>query len=444
MTDSSKKNILLISFDDCVAYHHYRSVFGQAMQIPNLDRITGTSTHFQSAYCQAPVCGPSRASFMSGLTPHQLGIFNNSVNVFDKIGPEEIWSSRLKQDGYFCSSGGKMHHGYGALPPTQHKALYSDGPKRFGNDFKLPPDVEKRRYHGIRGGWGTTDPKDDGIFYDAKSAESAISFFENYDGDRPFYREVGFFSPHGPRFTPARFKDMYNPYEFAMPKAWATDWAHEYSDREWEQTPELVKRNRGWWQHNVRNYFAALSHGDHQLGRVWDALKSSRFADNTVVVIVSDHGFLLGTRNRFYKSTLWEQSAGVPLIVHDPEIAQARVVTDPVALLDVGPTILDYAGQPMMENRIGRSLRPQVEGGSDPDRVVPTFRYDNVGIRKGNYRFIRYEDESTQLYDLTRDIWNVNDLGKGHPQHRVMEAALMEVSEHYGCRIEKKETRNIG
>jgi arylsulfatase A-like enzyme len=296
----------------------------------------------------------------------------------------------------------------------------------------------------MRGGWGTTDPKDDGVFYDAKSAESAIDFFESYDGNTPFYREVGFFSPHGPRFTPARFKEMYEPYALAMPKAWATDWAHDYTDREWEQTPELVNRNWGWWQHNVRNYFAALSHGDYQLGRVWDALKKSKFADNTVVVIVSDHGFLLGTRNRFYKSTLWEQSAGVPLIIHDPDCPQARVVNDPVALMDVGPTILDYAGQAPLENRLGRSLRPQVEGASDPDRVVPTFRYGNVAIRKGNYRFIRYEDGSTQLYDLTCDIWNVNDLGPDHPEHAAMNAALVQCSRAHGFDIETQERIPVG
>ncbi|MGB0798287.1 MAG: sulfatase-like hydrolase/transferase, partial [Planktomarina sp.] len=131
MTETPRKNILLVSFDDCIAYHRYRDVFGQVLQTPNLDKFTARSAHFQSAYCQAPLCGPSRASFMSARTPHQLGIFNNDINVFDRVGPEDIWSYKLKKDGYFCSSGGKIHHGYGPLRVPLHDVIYSDERKRF-------------------------------------------------------------------------------------------------------------------------------------------------------------------------------------------------------------------------------------------------------------------------------------------------------------------------
>lgn len=429
---TQRKNILLISFDDCFAYQNYRSAYGEELQVPNLDRITSQSTHFQSAYCQSPICGPSRASFMSAQTPHELNIHNNSVNVFERVGPEDIWSYKLRQDGYFCSSGGKVHHGYGALRPDLHEVLYDDEEKQFGSDFNLPPYVKKRSYSGISEGWGTTDPKDDDVFYDAKSANSAIKFLENYDGDKPFYREVGFFSPHGPRFTPARFKDMYNYDNFLEPPEWAEGFCpHPYTDHHMPQTPALQTRHQGWWRANVRNYFAGLSHGDFHLGRVWDALKASKFAENTIVVILTDHGFLLGTRNRFYKSTVWEQSAGVPIIIHDPTAPVKREVQDPVALLDVGPTVLDYADVAPLDDCVGRTLRPQVDGAKNPDRAVPTFRYDNVSIRKGKYRFARYVDGSTQLFDLEHDIWNHKNLGPNHPAFEPMQTALMETCAEY-------------
>lgn len=428
-----RKNILLISFDDCVAYHRYRKAFGEVLQTPNLDRITAQSTQFTSAYCQAPICGPSRASFMSARTPHQLGIFNNDINVFERVQPTDIWSYRLKESGYFCSSGGKVHHGYKPLKRPIHRVLYSDGQKRFGDDFSLPPDVERRKYRGIRGGWGTTDPKDDGIFYDAKSAASAIEFLQTYDGDQPFYREVGFFSPHGPRFTPARFKDMYDHRRFNKPTAWADGFDdHPYTEEHMPRTPQLLEEGDNWWRYNVRNYFAALSHGDYQLGLVWDALKASKFAENTIVIILSDHGFLLGTRDRFYKSTLWEQSAGVPLIIHDPGREDAKAVNDPVALLDVGPTILDYAEEAPLDFSVGQSLKPQVDGAQKPDRAVPTFRYDNVSIRKGRYRFARYMDGSTQLFDLDQDIWNQVNLGSAHSEYEGMKEALISTAGAYG------------
>ncbi|WP_299672864.1 sulfatase-like hydrolase/transferase [uncultured Roseobacter sp.] len=435
MTDP-RKNILLISFDDCFAYHHYRSAFGETLQVPNLDRIAASATQFQSAYCQAPICGPSRASLMSGRTPHQLQLFNNDHDVFQKLGPKDIWSYQLKESGYYCSSGGKVHHGYSPLPKQIHDVLYSDEQKRFGSDFSLPPDVAKQRYGGIRGGWGTTDPLDDDIYYDAKSANSAIEFLQSYDRDEPFYREVGFFSPHGPRFTPARFKEIYALDKFEIPEVWRTGFDdHPYTEEHWPQTPALASGNEDWWRRNVRNYFSGLSHGDYHLGRVWDALHSSRFAENTIVIILTDHGFLLGARNRFYKSTVWEQSAGVPLIIYDPEHA-ATVVNDPVALLDVGPTILEYAGILPSEQMIGRSLSEQIAGASLPDRAVPTFRYDNASVRKGSFRFARYMDGSTQLFDLTDDIWNLKSLGLDHPAFAEMQDSLISTCAEYGMEYE--------
>ncbi len=433
MAAVSRKNILLISFDDCGAYHRYSTAFGERLQTPNLDRIVAQGAQFKSAYCQVPVCGPSRASFMSARTPDQLGIFDNTVDVFERIKPRDIWSYKLKEAGYFCSSGGKVHHGYKPLRRNIHKVIYSDNQKTFTDDNSLPPDVEKRKYNGIRGGWGTTNEKDDCIYYDAQSSSSAINFLQTFDREEPFYREVGFFSPHGPRYTPARFKDIYDPAHFQMPASWQNGFDdHAYTDQIMPQTPDLVNGDLSFWRYNVRNYFAGLSHGDYHLGRVWDALQASRFAANTVVVILSDHGFLLGARNRFYKSTLWEQSAGVPLIIYDPDQSGPKVIDDPVALLDVGPTVLDFAALPPLDHTLGRSLRPQIEGLSDPDRVIPTFRHDNVSIRKGNYRLARYGDGSTQLFDLTEDLWNLNDLGQGHPAFAPMLAALKACCVEYG------------
>jgi arylsulfatase A-like enzyme len=429
---TTPKNFLLISFDDCSAFHTYRDAFGEPLQIPNLDRIMASATVFNQAYCQVPLCGPSRASFMSAKTPHKLGLLTNDGDIFDKIDPSEIWSVRLKEAGYFCSSGGKVHHGYKPLRRKYHNVIYSDEQKRFTDDMSLPPGVERRRYHGIRGGWGTTNEADDGIYYDAQSSASFIDFLENYDRDVPFYREVGFFSPHGPRFTPARFKDMYNVDNFQPPASWAEGFDEtDFTRERMPMTPWLEEGDLTAWRQNVRNYFAAMSHGDYHIGRVWDALMASEHADNTVVVILSDHGFLLGARNRFYKTTLWEQSVATPLIIRDPDQPAGRVVEEPVGLIDVGPTVLDYAGLPPIPDTVGRSLVPQIKGESVPDRAIPSFRHENVSMRKGDYRFIRYADGSTQLFDLRSDPWCLKDLGAGHPEHAALLAEILECSAKY-------------
>jgi arylsulfatase A-like enzyme len=175
----------------------------------------------------------------------------------------------------------------------------------------------------------------------------------------------------------------------------------------------------------VRNYFSALSHGDYHLGRVWYALRASKHAGNTVVVILSDHGFHLGNRNQYRKTTLWEQVARVPLIIFDPSRAQAQDIYDPVALLDVGPTVLDLVGLPAFDDTLpGRSLCPMLDGVRDPDRVVPTFHRGSASIRKGDFRIILYEDGSTQLFDLTKDYWQLQNLGEKHSMHAAMMAAL--------------------
>ena len=427
------KNILFISLDDAVAYWHYRTVFGAALQVPNLDRICGVATAFHAAYGQAPVCGPSRASFMSGLTPYQLGVFDNSVDVFDVLPAAAMWPARLKEAGYYCSSGGKLHHTYKPLNRKPHGALYSDARKKFTDDMSLKPDAPARKFGGHRNGWATTDPKDDAQYYDHQSASSAAGFLESYDGDAPFYREVGFFSPHGPHITPARFKEMYDLAAFQQPGPWARGFGCDDLIPDLAQDDDKIKgSDPDYWRACVRNYFSAMSHGDHHLGRVWDALKASRHADNTLVVIGSDHGFHLGDRGRFSKFTLFEQVAGVPLILHDPANPRAQVVTDPVAMLDVGPTLLDHAGLPKPDAFAGRSLLPYLAGYSDPDRAVMTVWHGGNAIRKGNHRFIRYQDGHTQLFDLSQDFWQQTELGPTHPAYAPMYDSLIATARDYG------------
>ncbi|GAB1363204.1 sulfatase [Rhodobacter sp.] len=426
---------MFISLDDAVSYWGIRKVFGAELKVPNLDWICAQAVAFQAAYCQAPVCGPSRASFMSGRTPQETGVFDNSLSVFDTLPVDQMWSTRLKAAGYFCSSGGKVHHGYKPLSRTRQAALYSDGRKVFLPDMSLPPDAKAQKFGGHRGGWATTDPADDATYYDHQSADSAIDFLQTYDGEAPFYREVGFFSPHGPHITPARFKEMYKLGSFWRPAAWEKGFACDEGIPELAKIPPRIADGQlRYWRQCLRNYFAAYSHGDHHLGRVWKALKASRHAENTLVVICADHGFHLGDRGRFTKFTLFEQTTKVPLILHDPSRpAAAGVVSDPVALLDLGPTVLDWAGVPAPADWAGRSLLPMLDGQRDPDRVVFSVWDQGIAIRKGDYRLIRYHSGRSQLFDVVHDRWDQNDLGPQHPAYAAMQEAVDQVLARHGA-----------
>ena len=423
------RNFLLISFDDAVAPWPYRKAFGQALSLPNLDRICEVSTAFQAAYAQAPVCGPSRASFMSGQTPQQLGVYDNSVDVFDVLPARDMWSVRLREAGYHCSSGGKLHHNYKPLPRAHHQAIYDDAQKRFQDDMSVKSTTEAVKFGGHRGGWATTNPADDALYYDHQVASSAIDFLQAYDGEAPFYREVGFFSPHGPHFTPARFKEMYDARALKVPKSWARGWPPDaYIRASQPPTEKMEEGGLAFWQDCIRNYFSAYSHGDHHLGRVWDALKASRHAQDTVVILLADHGFHLGDRGRFSKFTLFDQVTRVPLVIHDPARPKGRSIRNPVALLDIGPTVLDLAGLPRPAHWAGRSLRPYLKGPGDPDRAVLSTWHGNLAVRRGDYTLIRYEDGSTQLFDTAHDLWQQTDLGPAHPAHAPMLQALEETA----------------
>jgi arylsulfatase A-like enzyme len=420
-----RKNILLVSFDDAVAPWPYKAAFGEPLQTPNLDRLCAVSTAFHHAYAQAPVCGPSRASMMTTMMPPELGLLNNATFVFDKVAPQLGFSHHLKAAGVFCSSGGKVHHRYRPLIPVQHRVLYSDHRKGFTDDMAVPPDVRRRSrvFGGFRWGIGTPDGEYDDRFYDAQSAASAISFLDEYARDQPFYREVGFFSPHVPHITPERFKTLYTPERLKKPR----DWSGYLADNPYVTltTPEREElRSDDYWQRSVRNYFSAYSHGDHHLGRVLDALAASRHAKTTVVIVVADHGFHLGNRNLFRKTTLWEQSLHVPFIIFDPANPVGRVIEDPVGLIDLGPTVMDFLGVKPPERRHGRSLRSQLAGKRDPERAIASFYNDSATIRKGRYRIIRYGDGSYQLFDCIEDYWQLRNLGPEHQAFAGMQSAL--------------------
>ena len=437
MSDA-RKNIILFSFDDAVTFYHYGKIFKEPLRIPNLDAFCRKSTVFNMAYCQSPICGPSRASLMSARTPHQLGVFQNDDSVFDRIDARDMWPYLLKQNGYYCSSGGKVHHYYRPLRRRHHQVLYSDAQKRWRADMRLPATVEKRAYGGHRRGYGTTDQAYDSEYYDHKSADSAIAFLESYDEDAPFYREIGFYSPHGPHYTPARFKEMYDRRAFTKPAEWAA--GYDETDYAAGRYPaNIAGYPDRWWQMSVRNYYSALSHGDYHFGRIMSALAKSRHAENTVVIVLSDHGFHLGNRDRFKKTTMWEQVANVPLLIFDPSQPKGQEVDDPVALLDIGKTVLDYAGVEPGAHHMGQSLRGLVQGERGDDRAIPTFHHGDVSARVGPFRIIRYSDGSTEFFDITKDPWQLKNLGTSHPQFRASYARLIEAARSHGLDPESGE-----
>ena len=193
-----------------------------------------------------------------------------------------------------------------------------------------------------------------------------------------------------------------------------------------------------YWRKSIRNYFSAFSHVDFHIGRVWKALQQSDHARNTIFALFSDHGYHMGDKGRFRKFTLWEEAARVPIIIHDPE-AQAQVVDDPVSFLDVGPTLMDYAGCEPMQHSPGKSLRGMVQGERDTKRAVPTFWYGSASMRKEEYRVTLYQDGTSELYNVFNDPWLTKNTAKTDPKFEGIRSELIDICAKYGVNIVEQE-----
>lgn len=430
-----RKNIVLIGLDDAFSFWRFRDAFGAQLKTPNLDRICARSTAFTSAYCQIAICGPSRASMMSGLSPYETGVFDNYTSVFDVLRPEQFWQYRIKQAGYYCSTAGKIHHMFKPLPPKDHDVLYSHPAVKV--HFGPAKDTPSVNFGGYGNGIGTTEKQANQQYYDCRSANHAIRFIKGYDRPEPFYREVGFHHPHLPFRTPIRFKEMYNLEEFIQPDDWKRGFdLEEFAGRYMPKNIDTAEVD--YWRKSIRNYFSAFSHVDFHIGRVWNALQQSDHAKNTIFALFSDHGYHMGDKGRFRKFTLWEEAARVPIIIHDPE-AKAQVVDDPVSLLDVGPTLLDYAGCEPLQHSPGKSLREMVNGERDTKRAVPTFWYGSASMRKEEYRITLYQDGTSELYNVLTDPWLTTNLAKIDPKFDSIRSELIDICSAYGVRIVEQE-----
>lgn len=429
-------NILLVAFDDLFDVWRYRTSFGITIQTPNLDRLAAKGTRFANAFCPISICGPVRAAVMSNYTPWELGILNN-FGFWEKVlRVDQLWPSQLRTKGYYLTSVGKIYHGYS--PQALLDGAMYDVDVR---DLALEPDTSNYTDRGGDGG-GLAFNEGDTEWYDYQCAQDTIDFINGYPtGGRPFYRECGFHHPHSPQNAPAAYFDAIDETLIAPPAAWEAGW-----DLLQFEADQFVNKDVGapstWdadtldeFQKTIRNYIAAVHYADDQFGRVLDALEASPHNSDTVVVLYSDHGYHLYSHYHYRKFTLWEEACAAPLIVYDPT-RTAQVVTEPVSFLDIGPTILDYAGLPVPSEAKGQSLKAVIEGGTAPDRMILSAWFGSVSGRTGDYRVTVYTDGTGSLFDMSTDLWAQNDIKDSDPAtYNTLRDELLELAEDWGIKF---------
>lgn len=425
---AERPNVLMIAIDDLNDWIAPMAGHPQALT-PNFDRLAKRSTLFMNAHVQAPLCGPSRASFFTGLYPSTSGIYlhiaDEDIRRSNEATRQAIFLPEyLAEHGYTTMGIGKLLHSGGEEMFQEFGGAFGFGP------FPAGWPEQRFRYHNE---WTSTDwgayPEKDELMPDYKVASWVIERLQR-DYDQPFFLAGGFYRPHVPWYVPQQWFDLFPLESIATPPYNPNDWLDlpniSRIIHDMPATPStewLIENDK--WKEVVQAYLACVAFVDHQLGRILDALESSPYNDNTIIVLWSDHGYHLGEKNIVAKMSLWEESSRAPLFIGGPGLNGGQVTHQPVEMAAIYPTLLEMLGLPANPQVDSVSLLPLLQ---DPtakwEHPARTFwGQNNTAVRTQRYRYILYEDGSEELYDHTLDPQEWSNLA-GHGVYRELKDHL--------------------
>jgi arylsulfatase A-like enzyme len=408
---SAKPNALFIAIDDQNDWVGPLGVHPLA-KTPYLDRLAARGTVFTNAHCQAPLCNPSRTSLMLGLRPTTTGVYGLApwFRSLEKWQDRVTLPQHFKAHGYRTLTAGKVYHGAAGGPKRRAAEFDVWGPAGgigATPSSKLIPPTPMGNHPLMD--WGVFPHRDEDKG-DYQVASWAIDEIKSAPKDQPFFLAAGFFLPHVPCYATQKWFDHYPDNDTVLPPvrdddridtprfSWYLHWSLPEPRLKW------TKEN-SQWRNLVRSYLACTSFVDAQIGRILDALHESGLADNTIVIVWSDHGWHLGEKAITGKNTLWERSTRVPLIFAGPGVSRGARCDQPAELLDIYPTLVELCGLSPRDDLEGHSLAPQLSD-ADAPRPWPAITSHNQGnhaVRSARWRYIRYADGSEELYDTKND-----------------------------------------
>ncbi len=419
-TGKRRPNVLFLAADDL---NDWVGALGGHPQTvtPNIDRLAARGVNFRKAYCQAPMCNPSRASLMTGLRPSTTGIYQNN-DVWRDGAPDAITlPQHFMRHGYAVLGGGKTYHG------SQNDAASWQAYYNF-EGFLHPP---KTPVNGLpQAGhfdWGPLDVKDEDTA-DTKLAMWTGEFLRRKH-DKPFFLACGFYRPHLPWYAPRKYFEKFPEDSIQLPQVLENDLddVPKSAIRSLRDHDNVTSTKQ--WKRAVASYLACIHYADANVGRVLEALDGGPNRENTIVVLWSDHGWQLGEKQHWRKFTLWERSCRVLMTIAAPGVARAGGQCNrTVELLDLYPTLIDLCGLPAREELEGRSLRPLLENPNAPwERAALTSDGPaKMSVRTERWRYTRYPD-GEELYDHDADPHEWRNLASepGHAARKRELAALL-------------------
>ncbi|WP_442508581.1 sulfatase [Novipirellula sp. SH528] len=399
----SKPNILFIAIDDMNDWTGFLGGHPQA-KTPNMDALAKRGVNFTNAHCPAPGCSPSRNALLYGVEPFHSGLYAFYEHDLhpDLLKQYGSLPQFLKDNGYDTFGAGKIHHGSKSEPQE-----WSD----YHEPTKSPLNLNVAAGYQVDNQFKmsfcpTTAPLED--HPDHKVASYGIDVLARKH-DKPFFLAVGIVKPHLPFVCPQQFFDLY-PDPVDPPQINPDDL--DDIPRVGRSMAKLRDDNRfkkdQAWDKVRRAYLACISWADFNVGRVLDALEASPYADNTIVVLWSDHGYALGEKNHFRKFALWEETTRVPFIIWDTREQDApsdREVTAGVSVINIYRTLAELTDLTPPTKVDGFSLVPQLKNplAPLPSPAICTWGRGNYTVRDRDFRYTRYFDGGEELYSHAKD-----------------------------------------
>src|SRR5271166_6312607 len=408
-------NILIVMADQMAPA--FLPIYGHGLtRAPHMQALAGSGAVFESAYCNSPLCSPSRASFMSGRLPSSTRVYDNAAEFSADI---PTFAHCLRLRGFRTILSGKMHF---CGPDQLHGFEQRLTTDIYPADYSWTPDWDHPEhrptwYHNmssvVQAGVCVRSNQLDFDDEVAFAAERAIFDIARSKDARPFLLVASFAYPHDPFAVPQRYWDLYRDSDIDMPaRAIAPDALDSHSRRLRHVCAMDAEPVTDAQVRNARHaYYGAIAYIDGLLGRLMAALRSAGLAEDTIVILTSDHGEMLGERGLWYKMSFFDGASRVPLVIASPGRFAPRRVAASVSLVDLMPTLVDFSGGDPQSLGIaldGRSLASSLGGAGGHDEAIGEYLAEGaiaplVMIRRGAFKFIHSPADPDQLYDLSRD-----------------------------------------